>query len=332
MGLESSLMKDQDGNDIQDFYEMPNGCICCAAKDDLIITLDTLLEKKPELDYILVETSGLADPCQVIQTFWVDDGLNSKIELLQTVGVIDTFNFNKKLESTHVLYDELNKPIEFTEKDLLYRQLIYADQIILNKIDLIGEEKDAILERIKKIINALNPQVKYLESTYSQMPLDNLIQIDTKQQIRQIQDQNCCLDSHDHTHNHEEEHKNSSQEHIHSHHKQIENIDSVYFDLDGDKIVDKDRLEQLFGEILWEKNYCQRILRCKGTFIAKNEDGVLTEFILQGVEEVFEFRAIQNIQTPSDDIGYKNRFLLIGLKVEEKVIENKLKECLVSNQ
>jgi len=62
MGLESSLMKDAEGNDIEDFYEMPNGCICCAAKGDLILTLDTLLEKKKELEYILVETNGLADP------------------------------------------------------------------------------------------------------------------------------------------------------------------------------------------------------------------------------------------------------------------------------
>ena len=68
MGLETSLMKDSNGDDIDDFYEMPNGCICCAAKDDLIQTLDSLLDKneksgKPKLEFILVETNGLADPC-----------------------------------------------------------------------------------------------------------------------------------------------------------------------------------------------------------------------------------------------------------------------------
>lgn len=61
MGIENMLMKDAEGNDIEDFYEMPNGCICCAAKDDLIVTLDTLLEKKPEIEYIVLETNGLAD-------------------------------------------------------------------------------------------------------------------------------------------------------------------------------------------------------------------------------------------------------------------------------
>jgi G3E family GTPase len=68
MGLESSLMKDADGNDIDDFYEMPNGCLCCAAKDDLIQTLDSLLENNQKsgrtpIEYIFVETNGLADPC-----------------------------------------------------------------------------------------------------------------------------------------------------------------------------------------------------------------------------------------------------------------------------
>ena len=61
MGIESTLMKDADGNDITDFYEMPNGCICCAAKDDLINTLDALLEKDNSIEFILVEANGLAD-------------------------------------------------------------------------------------------------------------------------------------------------------------------------------------------------------------------------------------------------------------------------------
>ena len=89
MGLETPLMKDSDGNDIQDFYEMPNGCICCASKylvfhsnnrNDLINTLDSLLEKKKNIDYILVETNGLSEPSALIKTFWLDDGLFSKVE------------------------------------------------------------------------------------------------------------------------------------------------------------------------------------------------------------------------------------------------------------
>jgi G3E family GTPase len=105
MGLETSLMKDSNGDDIEDFYEMPNGCICCAAKDDLIQTLDSLLEKserlgKPKLEFILVETNGLADPCQVVQTFWLDDYLCSKVQLHSCVTLIDCKEFANKLKST----------------------------------------------------------------------------------------------------------------------------------------------------------------------------------------------------------------------------------------
>ena len=79
MGIENMLMKDADGNDIEDFYEMPNGCICCAAKDDLINTLDSLLEKKNDIEFILVETNGLADSSQLVQTFWLDEGVGSRV-------------------------------------------------------------------------------------------------------------------------------------------------------------------------------------------------------------------------------------------------------------
>ncbi len=105
MGIESTLMKDADGNDIEDFYEMPNGCICCAAKDDLINTLDNLLEKK-SLEYILIEANGLADTSQLVQSFWLDDGLGSKVKLEQTIALIDCNHFVKNLENYNIPKDE----------------------------------------------------------------------------------------------------------------------------------------------------------------------------------------------------------------------------------
>ena len=134
MGLESSMMKDSEGNDIEDFYEMPNGCICCAAKDDLIQTLDSLLENnsksgRPKLEYILVETNGLADPCQVVQTFWLDDELCSKVALHSCVTLIDCREFPKKLDSTAKRQEESKENIgqvstsdsDFPENELLLR-------------------------------------------------------------------------------------------------------------------------------------------------------------------------------------------------------------------
>ena len=128
------MMKDSEGNDIEDFYEMPNGCICCAAKDDLIQTLDSLLENnsksgRPKLEYILVETNGLADPCQVVQTFWLDDELCSKVALHSCVTLIDCREFPKKLDSTAKRQEEAKENIgqvstqdsDFPENELLLR-------------------------------------------------------------------------------------------------------------------------------------------------------------------------------------------------------------------
>jgi G3E family GTPase len=153
MGIESAQMKDGEGNDIEDFYEMPNGCICCAAKDDLIQTLDSLLEKTTRnIEYIIVETNGLADPCQVVQSFWLDDQLCSKVQLHSCIALVDSLTFTKKLQNseTKSMKDSsfvgdqsaTNQVSEHPENELLMRQLVYADKVLVNKVDLLGEGKE----------------------------------------------------------------------------------------------------------------------------------------------------------------------------------------------
>jgi G3E family GTPase len=113
-------------------------------RDDLIATLDALLEKKHDIEYILVEANGLADPGAIISTFWLDEGLESKIELLQTIVVANAKDFNSKMQNRELVD---TKDSKFSESDLLLRQLIQADKMLINKTDLLGkgEEKDAIL-------------------------------------------------------------------------------------------------------------------------------------------------------------------------------------------
>jgi G3E family GTPase len=123
----------------------------------LINTLDTLLEKKP-LDYVLVELNGLADPMALIRTFWVDDGLGSLVILHQTIALVDCKTFANKLNSDIVSQLEnisMEGDSEFPESELLIRQLVYADKIILNKTDLIKDREQ--IEDIKSIIEKLNP-------------------------------------------------------------------------------------------------------------------------------------------------------------------------------
>lgn len=118
-------------------------------RGDLINTLDTLLEKKPgQIDYVLVEMNGLADPSAIIQMFWVDDGLGSLVTLHQTVALVDSKSFPQKLKNDNYIKGEgIEKSVlyktdevsSFTESELLFRQLIYADKILLNKTDLVKD-------------------------------------------------------------------------------------------------------------------------------------------------------------------------------------------------
>jgi G3E family GTPase len=152
-------------------------------RGDLINTLDTLLSKK-SLDYVLVELNGLADPSAMIRTFWVDDGLGSLVSLHQTIALVDVKSFPKRMKNQGKAMEELKEsvllkdqePCEFSESELLTRQLIYADKILLNKIDLLAEETRAhYISDLKDLIREVNPSAELIETTYSQASLDQLI-------------------------------------------------------------------------------------------------------------------------------------------------------------
>jgi G3E family GTPase len=124
----------------------------------LINTLDTLLEKRP-FEYVLVELNGLADPMALIRTFWVDDGLGSLVTLHQTITLVDSKSFASKLTSSDIVTRlesmKVEGDSEFPESELLVRQLVYADKVILNKTDLVQDQE--IIQDIKRVIAKVNP-------------------------------------------------------------------------------------------------------------------------------------------------------------------------------
>jgi len=93
MGIEAPLMTDENGDVLEDFYELPNGCICCTVKDDLINTLEKLIEKRKDIELILIESNGLANPAEIIKVFWLDDALESSVRFNFTLCLIDAKNF-----------------------------------------------------------------------------------------------------------------------------------------------------------------------------------------------------------------------------------------------
>ena len=152
-------MTNANGDVIDEFYELPNGCIWWKAKDDLVSTLELLIDTKREIEHIIVETNGLADPSNIIKIFWLDDGLMSNIELNFTMGIVDAKNFWQFLQAEDT-------------SEALKKQLVFADKILINKIDLV--EYDKILS-IEEEIRTFNPLAEIKHTEYANADLEYLI-------------------------------------------------------------------------------------------------------------------------------------------------------------
>ncbi|HTU67168.1 MAG TPA: CobW family GTP-binding protein [Steroidobacteraceae bacterium] len=142
----------------EELFETNNGCICCTVRGDLIRILGQLMKRRDKFDYILIETTGMADPGPVAQTFFLDDDLKDKFSLDAIVTMVDAKHFEQ-----HV--DELNEPAE---------QVAFADLVLLNKTDLVDE---AALERIERRIRGINGSAKIFRTKNADVPIDRVLNV-----------------------------------------------------------------------------------------------------------------------------------------------------------
>jgi G3E family GTPase len=153
--IEKSLTINHDGQQVQEWLELANGCICCSVKDQGVNAIESLMERQGNFDYILLETTGLADPGNLAPLFWVDDGLLSTIYLDGIVTLVDAKHILLSLDDPST--DEL--PLEETaakaKLTTAHLQISHADVIILNKSDLVSPEELATVQQRIRDINAL---------------------------------------------------------------------------------------------------------------------------------------------------------------------------------
>jgi G3E family GTPase len=142
----------------EELFETNNGCICCTVRGDLIRILGQLMKRRDRFDYILIETTGMADPGPVAQTFFLDDELKNQFQLDAIVTMVDAKHFEQ-----HV--DELNEPAE---------QVAFADLVLLNKTDLVDA---AVLERIERRIRGINGTAKILRTRNADAPIDQVLNV-----------------------------------------------------------------------------------------------------------------------------------------------------------
>ena len=142
----------------EEVFEMNNGCICCTVRGDLIRILGNLMKRKEKFDYILVETTGLADPGPVAQTFFVDDEMQSRVALDGVVTLVDTRHIWQHIDTS----DEARE------------QVAFADVILLNKTDLVPAEE---VDRLEARIKAMNSAARIYRTTNAVIDLDHILNI-----------------------------------------------------------------------------------------------------------------------------------------------------------
>ena len=175
VNIDAELVKNENilSRTDEKLVEMSNGCICCTLREDLMIEVERLAREN-RFDYLLIESTGISEPIPVAQTFsFVDEENNidlSKFSFVDTmVTVVDSFNFFKDFGSPETLMDRKMTDIEGdyrTIVNLLTDQVEFANVIILNKVELIGEKELGIL---RSTIQKLNPSAKIIETNYSKV-------------------------------------------------------------------------------------------------------------------------------------------------------------------
>ena len=310
IGIDNDLVVGAD----EEVFEMNNGCICCTVRGDLIRIIDGLLRRKGGFDGIIVETTGLADPAPVAQTFFVDEEVQAKTKLDAVVTVADA----------KWLSDRLKDAPEAKN------QVAFADVILLNKTDLVtGPELDAVEARIRGI----NPYAKLYRTQKSEIDIAKVLNQGAFDLERVLELEPAFLEEDEHHHHHHAHdeacgpdcgHDHHDHDHGHGHHhhglKAVhdEEIQSVSFSTD--KPLDPDKF------FPWVQNIVQvegpNILRSKGILSFKDDPD---RFVFQGVHMILD----GDHQRPwKADEKRLSRIVFIGRQLKRDLLEEGFLDCV----
>jgi G3E family GTPase len=293
----------------EQIIQMNNGCICCTIREDLRTTLQDLAEKKRkgelEFDRVVIETTGLADPGPVAQTFFMDD------EIAESY----------LLDSILTLVDAKHAVAQLNDRQEARRQIGFADQIFISKTDLVAkDEVDALMHRIKH----MNPRAPQRPVHFGEVALSEVFDLrgfnlNTK---LEIDPDFLKEEAHDHDHAHEDgencDHPSHQQEGGHHHHHD-DDVKSFVFK--SDRAFDAAKLEDFLGAIV--NIYGPRMLRYKGVLHMK---GTERKVIFQGVHQLMgsdlgpEWRA---------DEKRENKMVFIGIDLPKDIFLQGMEQCLV---
>jgi G3E family GTPase len=290
---------------------MNNGCICCTVRGDLVRILDGLMRRKGKFDAIIVETTGLADPAPVAQTFFVDENVGRKTRLDAVVTVADAKWLNDRLKDAPEAKN----------------QIAFADVILINKTDLVTPEE---LKEVEARIRGINPYAKVHKTERAQIALDQVLGrnafdldriLDIEPDFLGGDDHDHHHHDHDHGHDHGHDHHHDH-EHAHSHgglkHYHDEDMQSI--SLRSDKPLNPDKFFPWVQDLVQKEG--PNILRCKGILSFKDDN---ERFVFQGVHMILD----GDHQRPwKDNEKRDSRIVFIGRNLPGKMIAEGFESCI----
>lgn len=305
--IDSEILVRDPGEQI---VQMSNGCVCCTIRDDLRATLADLAAKRRKgeiaFDRVIIETTGIADPGPVAQTFFIDEEVASQYMLDAVLTLVDAKHADQQLDS----------------RQEARRQIGFADQIFISKADLVsGDELAALQHRLAH----MNPRARQSVVHFGEVPLAEVLdlkgfnlnaKLDIDPEFLAADDH----DDHDHHHGHDHDHEHGEHCNHPHHHHHDDDVKSFVFR--ADKPFDPAKLEDFLGAIV--QVYGPRMLRYKGVL---NMRGIDRKVVFQGVHQLMG----SDLAAPwPANEARQSKMVFIGIDLPRDILEQGLQQCLAA--
>jgi G3E family GTPase len=298
IGIDNELVVNSD----EEVFEMNNGCICCTVRGDLVRIIDGLMRRRGKFDAIIVETTGLADPAPVAQTFFMDEAVGAKTKLDAVVTVADA----------KWLSDRLKDAPEAKN------QIAFADVIIINKTDLVSPDE---LNELEARIRGINPYATLHRAERAQVDIDAVLGRNAFDLDRILSIEPSFLEveeEHDHDHHHDHHHDHDHHHHHGLKHYHDEDMQSVA--LKTDKPLNPDKFFPWVQDLVAVEG--PNILRCKGILSFKDDP---ERFVFQGVHMILDG---DHQRAWKADEKRDSRIVFIGRNLPEERIREGFEACV----
>jgi len=301
IGIDNDLIIGAD----EEVFEMNNGCICCTVRGDLVRILGGLMKRRGKFDAIIVETTGLADPAPVAQTFFVDEDVQNNARLDAVVTVADA----------KWLSDRLKDAPEAKN------QIAFADVIVLNKTDLVTK---AELAEVEARIRAINPYARLHRTERCQVALADVLDRGAFDLDRILEIEPAFLETgDDHDHEHCDDHAHCGHDHSHDHglkHYHDEEMQSLA--LSSEQPVDAAKFMPWLQQLIAAEG--GKILRSKGILAFTGDDD---RYVFQGVHMMLEG---DHQRAWKDGEKRLSRVVFIGRDLPQQAIRDGFEKCIAA--